>query len=346
VVLSLRIHTIVLRPYGLGNPTSAQAESAKTFKRRVVMSASTSPSPLSLFLLFLSVSLSVASGAYAATATRSSAPLVARAPVRIASAGQAVEPSVFAPGACVAFRPLGRARHLTVFLDAGHGGLDPGAVGRTESGRTIHEAVETLAVALKALPILRRAGFRVVISRTRDSSVIRLGQGDASGGVLTVQGSHKDVVARDVCANDARASLLIGIYFNSGGPRRAGCLTAYDAVRPFAAENLRLARLVQRSVLAAMHAQGWRIPDAGVVSDASLGSAVGIQDERYGHLVLLGPAKAGYLSTPSRMPGALIEPLFISDRFEGTIASSAHGRQVIAAGLARAIEQYFAGSPR
>ena len=42
------------------------------------------------------------------------------------------------------------------------------------------------------------------------------------------------------------------------------------------------------------------------------------------------------------MPGALIEPLFITDPFEGSIADSSSGQQVIAGGLAQAIEQYFA----
>ena len=41
------------------------------------------------------------------------------------------------------------------------------------------------------------------------------------------------------------------------------------------------------------------------------------------------------------MPGALIEPLFITDSFEGSIADSTHGQQVIAGGIARAVEQYF-----
>jgi N-acetylmuramoyl-L-alanine amidase len=41
------------------------------------------------------------------------------------------------------------------------------------------------------------------------------------------------------------------------------------------------------------------------------------------------------------MPGALIEPLFITDPFEGTIAASASGQETIARGLAQAIEQYF-----
>jgi hypothetical protein len=33
--------------------------------------------------------------------------------------------------------------------------------------------------------------------------------------------------------------------------------------------------------------------------------------------------------------------LFITDPYEGTIASSAHGQQVIARGLAAAVGQYF-----
>lgn len=253
-----------------------------------------------------------------------------------------VDPSAFSPGACVAFSPTGLARHLIVFLDAGHGGRDPGAVGSTESGRTIYEDDETLAVALDATAILRAAGFEVVLSRTRDTSVMRLGPNDVSGRLLTVDGSHEDVLARDMCANDADAKVLVGIYFDAGTPSNAGAVTGYDAVRPFAAENLRLARLLQANVLAAMNSHGWAIPNEGVKSDASLGSALSSRALSYGHLVLLGPASPGYVSTPSRMPGALIEPLFITDPFEGSIAASRCGREVMAEGLAKAVEQYFA----
>jgi N-acetylmuramoyl-L-alanine amidase len=258
------------------------------------------------------------------------------------AAGQLVEPSAFSSGACVAFAPTASVRHLTVFLDAGHGGRDAGAVGSTESGRTIYEADETLAVELDTAAILRTAGFRVVVSRTSDTSVLRLGPDDVSGGVLTVEGSHEDVLARSACANVAHANVLVGIYFNAGAPSGAGCLTAYDGVRPFATDNLRLAKLLQADVLAAMNAQGWGIPNDEVRSDVGLGSTLTRQALSYGHLSLLGPAYPGYVSTPSRMPGALIEPLFITDSFEGSIAASREGQMVIAGGLAKAIEQYFA----
>jgi N-acetylmuramoyl-L-alanine amidase len=158
----------------------------------------------------------------------------------------------FAPGACVAFAPTKGDRHETVFLDAGHGGIDPGGVGTTDiRRRPLTKPNLTLPVELDAMARLRAKGFRVVVSRTRSSTVVRLRSGDESGGILTLQGSHDDVVARDVCANDAKARALVGIYFDAGiSAQNAGSLTAYDAARPFSAANLALATLVQRDVLA------------------------------------------------------------------------------------------------
>ena len=121
-------------------------------------------------------------------------------------------------------------------------------------------------------------------------------------------------------------------------------MTGYDADRPFSAENLRLATLVQNDVLDAMNARGWQIPDDGVVQDSGLGSASSAAAVAYDHLLLLGPAEAGYFSTPSTMPGALIEPLYVTDPFEASIAVSAQGQQVIAGGIAEAVSQYFASA--
>jgi N-acetylmuramoyl-L-alanine amidase len=50
---------------------------------------------------------------------------------------------------------------------------------------------------------------------------------------------------------------------------------------------------------------------------------------------------AGYFSTPSEMPGAVIEPLYITDPFEGSIADSSHGQMVMAQGIARAVERFL-----
>ncbi|MGP0032137.1 MAG: N-acetylmuramoyl-L-alanine amidase family protein [Acidimicrobiales bacterium] len=273
---------------------------------------------------------------------------------RRSTGGTPIDPAYFADGACVSYPPTAGDRHTVVFLDAGHGGVDPGAVGTTEAGQSITEASLTLPVALDTMALLRARGYTVVLSRTTDSTVLRLGPGDESGGDLTLLGSHDDEAARDVCADRAHADILIGIYFDAGSsPSNAGSVTGYDPDRPFAADNLRLATLVQDDVLGDLNARGWGIPDEGVQSDDALGSVAptdsdtGLADEaqNYDHLLLLGPASPGYFSTPSLMPGVVIEPLFITDPFEADIADSALGQHVIALGLAQAVDQYF-GPPR
>jgi N-acetylmuramoyl-L-alanine amidase len=258
--------------------------------------------------------------------------------------GQAIDPALFSPGACEAFAPTAGDRHQTVFLDAGHGGIDPGAVGTTQNGTAVAESTVNLPIELDTMAILRAEGYRVVVSRTKNTSVTKLTRADLSGGVLSVQGAFADVAARDVCANLAKADVLVGIYMDGGYEAEAGCLTGYDADRPFSADNLRLATLVQHDVLAAMNAQGWAIPDDGVLPDSGLGSALTAAAQAYGHLLLLGPAKPGYFSTPSTMPGALIEPLYVTDPFEASIAVSSQGQHVIAGGIAEAVSQYFASA--
>jgi N-acetylmuramoyl-L-alanine amidase len=271
----------------------------------------------------------------------------ASAPVSAPAGGRAVDPAIFEPGSCRSFGPTAGDRHQSVFLDAGHGSIDPGSVGVTESGQTIYEATETLAVELDTLALLRADGFTVTVSRTGDSPVARPQPGDVSGGLYTIAGDLRDVASRDICADMAKADILVGIYFDAGSsPANAGSITGYDADRPFAADNLRLGTLVQTDVLAAMNAQGWDIPNDGVVSDTLLGGpALSDAAAAYGYLLLLGPADPGYFSTPSTMPGALIEPLFITDPYEGTLANSALGQRVIAQGLSAAVEQYF-GPPK
>ena len=266
----------------------------------------------------------------------------------------AIDPSYFASGACMSFLPTSGDRHLTVFLDAGHGGLDPGGVGVTESGQQIEESTINLPIELDTMAILRAQGFRVVVSRTMNTTVLKLGSGDTDGQLLSLQGSHDDVAARDVCANKADADLLVGIYMDAGGsPDNAGSVSTYDTGRPFSAANLKFATLLQSDILVAVNAQGWNIPNDGVVSDATEGSSVGdpadgglaAESANYDHLLLLGPASPGYFSTPSQMPGAVIEPLFLTDPFEGSIAASGKGQEVVAKGIALAVEQYFAPAP-
>jgi N-acetylmuramoyl-L-alanine amidase len=267
------------------------------------------------------------------------------APLSTSTAGGVpLDPSRFASGACVAFAPAGRARGHTVFLDAGHGGIDPGGRGVTETGQVIYEAGENLVIELETMNLLRADGFRVVVSRTADTTVVVPSAADLTSGVLSVTGARADIAARDECADLAKATVLVGIYFDAGtSPADAGSITAFDADRPFTAKSEALAALLQRDVLARMNAHGWQIPDDGVQPDTTLGGLpLTTTAAAYRHLLLLGPADPGWFTTPSEMPGALIEPLFVSDPFEGSIANSALGHEAITDGLVQAIEQYFA----
>ncbi|MGB9867149.1 MAG: N-acetylmuramoyl-L-alanine amidase family protein [Bacillota bacterium] len=89
-----------------------------------------------------------------------------------------------------------------VVLDPGHGGEDPGAVGR----RGTLEKDVVLATSLKLAELLRRQGIRVVLTRTTD---VELG----------VEGPHGwkvgDLQARVAIANSSGADVFLSIHANA-----------------------------------------------------------------------------------------------------------------------------------
>jgi N-acetylmuramoyl-L-alanine amidase len=245
----------------------------------------------------------------------------------------------------MSYPSVGARRVTTVFLDAGHGGLDPGALGRTTQGRVVQEKAVALTVVLDTERMLHALGFTVVVSRTTDTTVARLTAADVSGTLLTVAGVHADLEARARCADEAHAAVMVSTHFNSASrPGNAGALSVYDSARSFAAGNRRLAELLQATIVAGLDAHGWAIPDAGVVSDTTVGSALSQAAVAYGHLVILGPAMAGYVTSPTTMPGAVVEPLFLTDPFEADIATSPQGQVSIAAAIATAITRFLGDS--
>jgi N-acetylmuramoyl-L-alanine amidase len=247
-----------------------------------------------------------------------------------------------AAGACQSFAPTGKSRGRTVFIDPGHGGLDPGVLGRTASGAQLKESTVALGVARELGRQLRADGYGVVISRTADTSVLGFELSQMNGGTLTATQVRQDLQARVRCANTSKAAALVSIHFNGyQDPTAGGTQTIYDAARPFAAQNVRLAQSLQSAMVSRLS-----LTDRGLMTDDEL-QAPTLSDRAgsYGHLLLLGPPEPGWLEEGTTMPGALVEPLFLTAPAEAAIASSPDGQRRLAAALAAGIEDYLADTP-
>ncbi len=242
--------------------------------------------------------------------------------------------------ACIGFGPSVGRSGPTVFIDPGHGGLDPGVVTVVE-GRQVLEKHLTLAIANRLAALLRADGYRVVMSRTGDTSVAKLSANDSIAGALTASAVHRDLITRAACANGAKASVLVSIHFDAFDDSSVGGTeTFYDAARPFASKSKRLAAALQSAVVGSVGSQ-----DRGLFTDDQLAApTLTPSGSAYGHLIELGPALKGWVDSPSQMPGALIEPLFLTNPDEAKYASDPAGQQRIAVGIATGLKAYFAGS--
>jgi N-acetylmuramoyl-L-alanine amidase len=242
-------------------------------------------------------------------------------------------------GACVSFAPTRTGTGQTVFIDPGHGGMDPGVVGGTASHRVM-EKDATLAVGMRLSALLRADGYRVVMARTEDTTVVKLMPADSVMGSITGSAEHRDLATRAACANAAGAAVLLSIHFDAfSDPAVGGTETFYDSARPFAAASRRLAVNLQAALVAALGTA-----DRGVWTEDQLAAPTLTSSGRtYGHLIELGPMAAGWVDEPSQMPGALVEPMFLSNPAEAQLAGDEAGQQRIAAALETGLLKFLTG---
>lgn len=250
-----------------------------------------------------------------------------------------VELAGLAPGACMSLPPSGGHYRKTVFIDPGHGGLDPGVVGAVGPRQVLEKGV-ALGVGTRMSDLLRAAGYRVVLARTTDSSVTKLSADDSATGAMTASAVHRDLVSRIACANASSASVLVSIHFDAfDDPSVGGAETFYDAARPFAAANKTLASDLQSALVGELG-----VTDRGVWSDDQIGApTLTTSGSLYDHLIELGPAAAGWVDDPSHMPGALVEPLFLTNPAEARLASDPAGQERIAEALQKGVTKFLSG---
>ena len=133
---------------------------------------------------------------------------------------------------------------VTVVIDAGHGGRQPGAIG--PSG--LEEKTVNLAIALHANKLLREQGARVILTRRDDASLTP---------VTSREELRSELAMRAGLANDNKADVFVSIHCNASprnGPRRTGSEAYYTTPR-----SLGLAKVMQQEMLKKL-----KLKDSGV----------------------------------------------------------------------------------
>lgn len=215
-------------------------------------------------------------------------------------------------------------RLRTIVVDAGHGGHDPGAIGRLG----LREKTVTLDIARRLQDLLARDGFHVVMTRSEDRFIPLYG--------------------RTALANREGADLFVSIHANASRSRAADGFEAYylseatdDHARALeASENADLPEELGESVPSDTHAILWdllytehRVESSelaanicrGMTGSSLASRSRGVKSARFA--VLKG----------TRMPAVLVEVGFITHPGEESHLRSSEYRQRIAEGIRRGI---------
>lgn len=225
-----------------------------------------------------------------------------------------------------------------IAIDPGHGGDDVGAVHLDARGRAdVVESEVVLSLALRLREILLARGYRVLLTRDGDYSLHNTDADVNDDGHV----NHLDEAQLRVDQiNGAQADVLLSLHLNAyigeEAPYVTGAMALYCADRPFAERNHRLAELVQEETLAAFAAVGYASRDRGVLDDRDLETP----DSSGQHIVILGP-QTERIARPCLAPGALSEPLFLTNDREARLAANPAVLDRLALGYADALETYL-----
>jgi N-acetylmuramoyl-L-alanine amidase len=232
----------------------------------------------------------------------------------------------------VARRPPGFERTravLRVVLDPGHGGSDPGAIGR--SG--VQEKEVTLDIAHRVAPALAKDGLQVVLTRDDDRFIaleertaranavaadlfvsIHCNASDAPGarGVETyVLDTSRDDLANRIAARENATSPAATV--------ELGAILASMRLADHATRSRKLAGLLQHATVTSLAMKYSNVHDGGVHTAA--------------FHVLVG----------ARMPSVLLETSYVSNAEEEARLGSADYRERLADGIVNAVRAYREG---
>jgi hypothetical protein len=109
----------------------------------------------------------------------------------------------------------------------------------------------------------------------------------------------------------------------------------YSAARPFAAENRKLAERIMTSISARLAQPDRPVIPGSVLRDSILG----------GSLFLLGP-QGGHIARPSKMPGVLIEGLFLTNADDASRVAEPATLKALAAAYVDGVASYLGPPPK
>ncbi len=222
----------------------------------------------------------------------------------------------------------------TVVIDAGHGGKDPGAIGKKSKEKDI-----TLSVAKKTGNYIKQycPDVNVIYTRSSDVSI--------------------SLLRRAQIANEKNADLFISIHCNANASSQPAGVETFVMGEHRNAANLEVAKLENASIIYEDNAEedygdfNPNSPEAYIMlnffqseyKNASLEFAEHIQNQlvkRVGRKDR-GVQQAGFLVLyKTAMPSVLVEIGFLSNPSEENFLSSEEGQTYIASALFRAFRDY------
>ena len=251
--------------------------------------------------------------------------------------------------------PANFTRPPIVCLDPGHGGSDRGFTQAFDDGSPVlEEAVLVMEQAWDLEARLKNRGYDVVMTRDTDIAVNVDGKDVNKDGRTAAHDPPRsdrnetldEIQARINICNAANADLLVSIHINgysTAKPR--GYETWFTRERPFGDRNAEFATLAYAHLKEQLAKIGYVLPveeERGVLPD----STADVQREHpvFKHFIITGPEIPGVI-TPSKMPGAILESLFVSNPGDAAVLTSPEGRNAIVTAYENAIVEYFEDFP-
>lgn len=235
--------------------------------------------------------------------------------------------------------------HL-IGLDPGHGPRDDlGAVlVNPDTGRLIlSEAEFNLDVALRCRDILTARGAQVVLTRDKPDTFTVPWTPDTNGDGKP--GTEADDLQHRIdIFNDAHAEVFLSIHANSNSnpSKRGGVQALYCGTPdcPFPEQTKRLGRITLDHLEAALANTGVPVKKRELRSDLWSDTP----GEPATHLFMLGPAGGPRHVRAARMPGIVIEAMYVTSPDEAAELKKDAVRQVIAEAYADALQEFLTAS--